>query len=123
MTDKERILKLIADSLEQGKDFAIEQMPDVVQQLIMWRITLHSIGFALFLLILIISCSVLHCGVKKSGGILDANTRDYSSTEVKNITSLLVTLIAIPFVLMQAYNLLYIVMAPKVYVIQYISNL
>ena len=32
-----RVLTLIADSLEQGKGFVMEQAPDLVQQLILWK--------------------------------------------------------------------------------------
>jgi hypothetical protein len=40
--DAERIVRLLADSLEQGKEFALAQAPDVVQQLVLLERTVHT---------------------------------------------------------------------------------
>ena len=44
MDDKERILKTIAGSMEEGKDFVTEQTPDIVQQLLEWGTISNTIS-------------------------------------------------------------------------------
>ena len=49
--DAERILKLLADSLESGKEFAIAEAPEVVQQLLLWKrweLSLTPVLFVVF---------------------------------------------------------------------------
>lgn len=53
MENKEQVLKFIADSLQEMKDFAIEQAPDVVQQYLGWKFT-EAVMFTCLGLILLI---------------------------------------------------------------------
>lgn len=47
----ERILKTIADSLEEGKGFVVDQAPDVVQQLVVWGRARSAIAVAIPLVV------------------------------------------------------------------------
>jgi len=51
----ERVLKLIGDSLEGGKDFVLREAPDVVQELIVWK-RAESLLLAGGLLALVLLC-------------------------------------------------------------------
>lgn len=61
----ERELKIIADSLEQGKDFVLTQAPDVVQQLIAWKRAETAICIVLGLA-MIAGCVLIIRGLRRS---------------------------------------------------------
>lgn len=122
----ERLLKLITDSLEQGKDFVLEQAPDVVQQLIMLKRIEYSVyavlaGLLLAAAVTFILWSIPH--VKKE-------YENFACSEWLPVWALssmlsggLVLLATISLVDGVLPVLLKVWLAPKVFLLEYLASI
>jgi hypothetical protein len=101
----------------QGKDFILEQAPDVIQQLLAWKFT---VSLLLFILILSIIPGAW-IGVKKMRSVI-------TPIEVIIIISIVgvIAVVAIPLSYggyVGPFTWLQILIAPKVYLLEYASYL
>ena len=74
-SEGERLLKLLADSVEKGKDFVLEQAPDVVQQYVTWGRIECLIGIILFAVLAVVG-TVLMIKCAKHGKANASNYHD-----------------------------------------------
>ena len=121
--DAERILKLFADSLEQGKDFAVSEAPEVVQQLILWKRVEYGVIVAVLLLFGVICWRVMvNCGklADKEEVHKDGSSSDWRYGQVLGAVvglCLLTALIGVNIYSLRVW------LAPKVYVLEYAAEL
>lgn len=118
---QQALAEMITSSVAVAGDalaFTKEQLPEVVQQLLVWKMTLSIVWFSIGLLFLIASVVLLY-----KSNLMDSNIEydDDINVGVAAISSVLVC-IGIPSVVC---NLawLQIWLAPKVYLIEYAANL
>lgn len=124
--DAERIVKWFADTLEQGKDFTLEQAPDVVQELILWKeveslivlgiITLVALGMCILCRFCHRRSTVVPTGAKC--GDPEMNWRD--GTIFFGILALVFWLFAVPVTVI---SYLQVWIAPKLYALEYAMHL
>ena len=107
-------LQGLLDAIITTKDFVIEQAPDVIQQLLAWQFTISLIGFVVLILTLVAIWTIGLFIRKKTEGNFD-----------KTMTVLFTALASvIPLVLFPlALDWLKILIAPKVFLIEYIANM
>jgi hypothetical protein len=119
----ERLLKLITDSLEQGKDFVLEQAPDVVQQLIL----LKRIEYSVYVLVAVPFLAVTAAFVLRSLPRIKEEFNDMSSPPLRSFASAVLGVIAFPTTIMLFENILPVLLkvwfAPKVYLLEYLASI
>lgn len=116
--EAERLLKLITDSIAQGKDFVLEQAPDVVQQLIVYKRIEYT--FYTVLLMLIIGV-VTYVSIKGFNACM-------SKTDTESLLMLLMFagftyLITILILCGLVPRLIIVYVAPKVFLLEYLASL
>ncbi len=119
--EAERLLKIIADNLEQGKEFVVEQAPDVLQQLILWQKVESLLALCFCACLFLIGTLVFYKNIKI---INKAKTIDDVASSVIIVTlSGVVSIFSFVFipVTIQAYLVVWI--APKVFIIEYLAGL
>lgn len=103
----------------QGKDFVIDQAPDVINQLLAWEFTISLIGFVFGVVTTIGSLVLIKVAIKscKEGGLLYDNNMEGASC-----------LTVIPVfigIMLISFNLTWvqILIAPKVFLLEYASQI
>ena len=119
--EAERLLKIIADNLEQGKEFVVEQAPDVLQQLILWQRVESLLALCFCICLFLIGTLVFYKNIK----IINKADKidDVASNVIICITSSFISIfsfISIPIAI-QTYLVVWI--APKVFIIEYLAKL
>lgn len=111
-------LQEILDTLIATKDFVIEQAPDVVQQLLMWNTTACSIGTVVGLILLSVGFMMYYHNDK----LFKENNKNNWD---ENLSAFWLILSVIGFIISMSFGftLLKILIAPKLYVIEYIINM
>ena len=122
----EKVVSEFVDNLNDGVDFASSQIPQVIEQLLLWHTVTGAIGFVIGLVILISSIRFIvfnvksyyeerewvanHCGVLNDGYICSC---------------VLSVMLFIPGVIITLNHLYWIqiLVAPKLYVLEYASQL
>jgi hypothetical protein len=115
------VLGAITDGVTQTKDFAVEQLPDVAHQYIMFSLAFETVSFALAVAILITSVVV---GLRALKRIKDSPKYETPDSDVA-ITILcgFGTFLSALFALSLLKPLLMVWFAPKVYLLQGIAGL
>ncbi len=115
-----RLLKLLADGVEQGKDFVLTQAPEVVQQLILWKRAEHTAWVCMGLVGMVV---VYFVGRRCYAWIV----KDNRHGELEELLCLLgIPSAALLFLLMLLFNIapcLQVWLAPKVYLLEYLTKL
>lgn len=116
------VLTGISEGVAQAKDFAVEQLPDVAQQYIMFGMAWETTAFLALALLLLPSLRLLSSGIK----LLTAKDSDYSD-ENKGIVFMLLGGLASLFfgslAILQLKPMLLVWFAPKLYLLQGIAGL
>jgi hypothetical protein len=116
------VLTSISEGVAQAKDFAVEQLPDVAQQYIMFGMVWETTAFVVLTLLLLPSLRLAGNGLK----LLTDKNSDYSD-ENRGFTFLLLGGIAsgvFGFLAMMQLRLMLLVwFAPKLYLLQGIAGL
>lgn len=115
----------IVKSTGEAKDFLLSEFPEVFQQLLLWKLVLHSISFIFSFIFVGV---VIYFYIKIMHPFFIKNTKearhDVVGAKVAHglVSVLLPVVTALLF--MHIYNLqwLQILIAPKVYVLEYIKN-
>ena len=112
------VLGGIADGVSQAKDFAVEQLPDVAQQYIMFGMVWQTVAFLVSLAVFVAFCMLLFFIIKKRSDLDEV---------IVGLGGGLTVVIAIPFslvVVMETMkNMLMVWFAPKLYLLQGIAGL
>jgi len=123
-TDKQlaEILKKGLEIAEKTGNFIVEQAPDLIQQLLIWKTVQHSLTFIVGVVLTVAMYRVF----KKIYNDKKSDDYDYFDgiwespfTWFGLITGLLITICC----LSDFYNLIQIVFAPKIYLIEYSAKL
>ena len=116
------VLTGISEGVAQAKDFAVEQLPDVAQQYIMFGMVWETTAFVVLILLLLPSLSLMWSGLK----LMTSENSDYSD-ENRGFTFLLLGGIAslcLGFLaIVQLKAVLLVWFAPKLYLLQGIAGL
>ena len=116
------VLTGISEGVAQAKDFAVEQLPDVAQQYIMFGMVWETTAFVILTLLMLPSLRLAWVGFKT----MTAINADYCD-ENKGFTFLLLGGIASLFLgfmaMVQLKALLLVWFAPKLYLLQGIAEL
>lgn len=123
----ERILRTIADSLEEGKGFVVDQAPDVVQQLILWGRVESVLGLVIPLVVALPFFVVARRCHKKWNLLEAADKWDKDDWPkdlgiiwiVANLVGWVIVLISISV----AASNLQVWLAPKVYALEYLFKI
>jgi hypothetical protein len=128
----ERLLKVIADGMEEGKEFVVGQAPDVVQELILWgRVT--SVCWVSLMLLLAAVCFLVFRWFKRRWDGLPEKERwqsanTYSSSLYPHdygvgwVVALSVGWVWVLTAVIMAIESLQVWLAPKVYVVEYLAD-
>lgn len=107
------LLQEILETLKSTKGFVLEQAPDIVQQFYKWKVAEHIFYVILALIIsgvmISLACKYWECVTKD----------DNAGPVVAGI----VGLVAMGVALGNVFNLIQIYVAPKIYLIEYITEL
>jgi hypothetical protein len=114
-TQAEKLLKLLTDNIAQGKDFVLEQAPDVVQQLILYkRIEYTFYAILCTLIIVVVSYVSIKC---------------FRTLKYEDKIPVCILLSGIPICLLAPIflgfipELLKVWIAPKVFPLEYLAGL
>jgi hypothetical protein len=123
--DAERILKFIADSMEEGKEFVVAQAPDVVQQMVAREIWVT--GLQLLLAVIAIACCVTAAVKLTRLAIRWARALDGYGEEVgPGVGAIFAGMIGSFLTLYacdRAVHLVSVLVAPKVFILEQAANL
>jgi hypothetical protein len=109
------VISSISDSVTQVKDFAVEQLPDVAQQYILFGMVWEAIALAIFLILSACSIKIVIWGIKNNA-ISDTGI---CAILFGGIGSIIFSLLSIA----QIQQVLLVFLAPKLYLIQGLANL
>lgn len=117
----------LIDAIELAKvtgtnavDFVKEQAPDIVNQLIVWEITVNALAIAIFLLGSCIMVAIARCAWKR---LLAAGPKWNEAQAVPLVISTLVALVLLGRALSYIPALLKPIVAPKVWLLEYAADL
>jgi hypothetical protein len=122
-TEAERILKLFADSLEQGKDFAVSEAPEVVQQLVLWTRVQYGVIIVVLLIFAAIGWRCMVACIKYAVKEEEKNGGSMSEWRGGQVVACIATVILLAVSLGVAIDSLQVWLAPKVYVLEYAADL
>jgi len=119
--DAERILKLLADSLEQGKDFALEQAPDIAQELILWK----RVEWVCAVVIGLVACLLLYwaCRLLWRRSKLPECKDFREGIELSSVVCGTLSCVALGIWLGCTISSLQVWFAPKLYILEYAANI
>jgi len=109
------IISSISDSVGQVKDFAVEQLPDIAQQYILFGMAWEAIAFIFLCLFLTFSIKLLIWGFKNK----ETHDAGIFAIQFGGFTSFLFLLLCV----VQIKQVLLVFLAPKLYLIQGLANL
>ena len=115
------ILKKGLEAAEKTGNFVVEQAPDLIQQLIVWK-TCEYIFLILISIAFLFSIYKWYKSAMKRYDDLD-NFIDEPEVLVFSIYSIVVILIFVIALFQSFFNLLQILLAPKIWLIEYATNL
>ena len=115
------ILKKGLEAAEKTGNFVVEQAPDLIQQLIVWK-TCEYIFSILISIAFLFSVYKWYKSARKRYGVLD-NFIDKTEFELFSIYSIVVILIFGIALFNSFFNLLQVLLAPKIWLIEYATNL
>ena len=116
---------------EKTGNFVIEQTPLLLQEFYNWRITISILGILLGIIIFLLGRYIPYLWLNKeridSDNIqffkrFNNNTNSYEKLSFSWIIFILLLIISINIILQNLYNLLYLLIAPKLYLIEYFIN-
>ena len=113
----EQLLKFLSDTLQQGKDFSVEQAPLFVKELLAWRVAEDTFwcAFGLFLIFLSIILGIL------AGRSFPKGTQDRRSWHiVPPFGALVIATIIWSF---NIYDIVKVKVAPRVVIVEMVRNL
>ena len=99
--DAEKILKLIADSLEQGRDFVVAQAPDVVQEIVTWNRWSNTVGAVTCLVLALIAARLFYKFYKLAKLTSDPND-DWNGGAIFSAIGTVAMAVAVPILTYQA---------------------
>ena len=114
-SNKEKALKFLIDSLQEGKDFVIEKAPETVQQLIEYTYFCDIMTLCIAVIVLILSLITFAIT-----SYLGAKTGDNFCFVVAWVT-FFTTVISTIVVFRVSYSLMKIVYAPNVLVLEWLG--
>lgn len=106
---------------EATGEFLVDQVPDVVEQLLVWHLTVSLIGMCLFILIHVISVKLIVKHMKDWFFDLDGPDRGLISTMGGSMYAIYMTVTAL--ILSPSLDWLKIWIAPKLYLLEYAADL
>ena len=125
--EAEKILKFIADSLIETKDFALSEAPELIQQFILWKRVQSLATIGLFLIIALFLLILGRFMWSKSKTLSDEGDSSVpSDKELEQIFSVIVHIFSIICFFISFtnfFNSLQIWLAPKIYVLEYCVNM
>jgi len=116
-----RILTLIADSIQQSKDFVLEQAPDAIQQLVAWKRVETLIGVVVGLLLLAVA--VYLARTLKEKAMKAEHDVEIFIVTARGCLAAIATLGGVGAVLTHASPCLQVWIAPKLFVIEYLADI
>jgi len=130
-----KVITQATDSIEAGVSFLTGQIPDVISQLLQWKLLSASLTVALSLAVIVITFLFVKVMMKKPEPGEENFFWDYygapgSGRHDMTFPSFLISiigpcviLIATAVLISNLYGILQIVVAPKIYLIEYASHL
>ena len=108
------ILQKAIELAEQTGEFVLDQSPIILQEFFIWRTLRHSVIILICIIVIIIS-------IKLKKRVLNFFNNDYwdSPTIIFDVITIGVIIGAIT----ELFDLLFIIVAPRLYLIEYISKL
>lgn len=123
ISEAERLLKLLTDSIEQGKNFAIEQAPDVIQQLIAYGRCYYTVSLIIATIVTLTFLCLAFLFKRASDKVIkQGNSADSEGWIVASVISAIVTLISGGVCCHLIERVLMTWVAPKLYAIEYLTT-
>lgn len=114
----------IGSWVESTKDFALEQAPLVVNEIVMWGIGKYSFSVLLGLIFLVISFFSIRSAVNNKQVYFDQDNGDIPTKRFFILLSGIISFIpGVLLFLINIYHLIFVLCAPRLYVIKTIADL
>ena len=119
------VVKKALTVAEKTGEFAIEQAPLLLQEFYNWHIAKNSLGILLGFIVIIIGYNLRKIFGKKVEKDYKKNWDEviingYASENVSTILTIIITgVFGLITLIISAYNLIFILVAPKLYLIEY----
>jgi len=119
------ILGFLETSVQSAQQFAVDQAPDIVQQLLRWDFVESLTFFIIGVILLVISCRAIWLAHKKIMASEDCMMQDFDEKMIAHLILALIAMLPVVIGTALATNLnwLKIWIAPKVYLLEYVSSL
>lgn len=101
--------------IQGTKSFVLEQAPDIIQQMIRWEIAAAVLGISLGLLCIIIATIVILKTRHHEDGFMHH--------PVPGLGVFTLCISSIPLIVINTYNLTFVVYAPKLFIIKELAGL
>lgn len=128
-----KILKTTETAVGQATNFATQQIPDIISQLVHWKIAVAVAGIVLGIFLtsfILFFWKYISPKIKKASDKFEQNRKDYMEPNGYCLALILgwcsscCTIIAGLITLsVNTYNLLQLIFAPKIYLIEYLTTL
>ncbi len=125
-----RLLDLLIESMEQSKTFVLDQAPDVVQQLVIWKRTEYTVAVCLCIMAIVtLSCLFRWnlTNIIRVYKVDQVDDEDHEPEMVARVGGQVAAAIAIlmAFIVMCQYIpcTLQVWLAPKVFILEYLARL
>lgn len=109
-------VNLITQTVEEGKDFAVAQMPDVINQLLYWNFTKSFLLFLLSITLIGLSLGGIVYSIRK---MIKEN---YVFKDIHVAIIFVASLLIMPSIFLFSIEWLKILIAPKIFVLEYMKN-
>lgn len=111
-----KALEGLLDTFQAGKDFVLEQAPEVIQQLLAWHFAFSLISAIMCFIVVLV---VLYFTFVKNAWMMDYN----DSVGAGVVPMGVLFFIFVPCTIVNAFEALKIYIAPKVWLLEYAADL
>ncbi len=125
MNEKEQLLQLLKTTLQESKDFVLEQAPSVFQEIILWGRTVNTLG-AVVCAIGVLTCWTVACVSATMVRTFPGNKYEWVMKDtyftITIISAVASLLLGIAFWSLTVFGLKAWI-CPKVYLLEYLGGL
>ena len=112
------ISKTVA-GVDAASNFLGEQLPDVIHQLLMWKMVWAGFSFVICCAVI----AVLYFGMRKLYAVIEAEDGDHFATFMAGVIAVITGVVFFFVALSELQTFLQIWIAPKVWLIEYTASL
>lgn len=123
------VVEWLRDVVPHGKDFVVEQMPQVIQEIVTRSIMLSSIGVCFGVMFFTAALLAFRTMLKERKARFDIKSTEYGAHDLLPFEMVMVaisivgTMAGIITTSINAHKLIYVLSAPKLFILEYLKEL